>query len=344
VTQLRPDEGRPPRRRPRAAVALAAAAGAVLFLVTGCAASPAPAVPVVGGAEPSPAGVLVSPPPSAAAADTDTSCHPLESLRPSGPLPAPGHMPAGSAMAAIQKQGKLIVGVDQTIYLFGYRDPQTGQLQGFDIDMARAIAQAIFGSPDKIEFKAITSNQRIPDIRNGSVDLVADSMTMNCTREQSVDFSTDYFNAGERVLVPKSSPVRSIRDLGGQKVCAAAGSDSIGNIQHAPSRPIAVSAQTWTDCLVMLEQGQVAAISTDDTLLAGLQAQDPQTHLVGPPFTQEPYGLAVSKKWPSFVRFINAVLQQMRTDGRWTALYREWMGKRLGPVIPKPPPAQYRDR
>ena len=88
----------------------------------------------------------------------------------------------------------------------------------------------------------------------------------------------------------------------------------------------------WTDCLVLLQQGDVAAISTDDSILDGLAAQDPWTKIIGPPLTDEPYGLAISKQHPEFVRFVNAVLQQLRTDGQWKASYAHW----LGTPVPEP--------
>jgi polar amino acid transport system substrate-binding protein len=95
----------------------------------------------------------------------------------------------------------------------------------------------------------------------------------------------------------------------------------------------------WTDCLVLLQQGDVAAISTDDAILAGLQAQDPWTKIVGPPISQQPYGLAIAKQHPDFVVFVNAVLQQLRTDGQWAASYAHWIGH----PVPAPPQAQYAD-
>ena len=95
----------------------------------------------------------------------------------------------------------------------------------------------------------------------------------------------------------------------------------------------------WSDCLVQLQQGNVAAISTDDSILAGLAAQDLWTKIVGPRFSNEPYGLAISKQHPDFVRFVNAVLQRMRTDGQWAANYAHWVGTH----VPAPPPAHYRD-
>ena len=241
-------------------------------------------------------------------------------------------------MAKIRARGYLIAGVDQNTYHFGYLNPLDGKIEGFDIDMLHAVAAAIFGDPSKVVYKAISDAQRIPAIQSGAVDIVAHTMTINCARMQQVDFSTVYYDAGQRVLVQAGSPVRSINDLGGKKVCATTGSTSIANIKAAPAHPIPVAVRYWTDCLVLLQQGQVAAISTDDSILAGLAAQDPWTRMVGPRFTSEPYGLAISKQHPDFVRFVNAVLARLRSDGQWAASYAHWVGT----PVPAPPPARYR--
>ena len=241
-------------------------------------------------------------------------------------------------MAKIRARGFLIAGVDQSTFHFGYLNPLDGKIAGFDIDMVRAIAAAIFGNPGKVEFRAISDAQRIPDIQSGAVDIVAHTMTITCDRLKQVDFSTVYFDAGQRVLVQTNSPVTSIAGLGSKKVCATTGSTSIANIKAAPSHPIPVAVPYWTDCLVLLQQGDVAAISTDDSILAGLAAQDPWTKIVGPRFSNEPYGLAISQQHPDFVRFVNAVLQRLRTDGQWAASYAHWIGTRA----PAPPPAHYK--
>ena len=96
----------------------------------------------------------------------------------------------------------------------------------------------------------------------------------------------------------------------------------------------------------MLQQGQVAAISTDDSVLAGLAAQDPQTRIVGPRFTCEPHGLAMSRASGArdFVRFVNGVLEQMRTDGTWQQLYDQWVAPHLGPRLPPRPSTRSESR
>jgi polar amino acid transport system substrate-binding protein len=284
-----------------------------------------------------------SPPTTAAVCSNPTA-----SLAPVGALPAPGAMPSGSFMDAIHQRGRLVVGVDQNTKLFGYLNPADGKIEGFDIDMLRQVAKAIFGDDGqnektRLDFTAISAAQRIPFVQSGQVDIVADTMTINCARDQLVNFSSVYFDAGQRVLVRTGSPIKSSADLGGKRTCAAAGSTSIANVldvtkTHASAPAISVAVTDWTDCLVALQSGTVDAVSTDDTILAGLAAQDPYTTMVGAKFTDEPYGMAINLSHPDFVRFVNGVLDRMRGDGEWAAIWNRW----LGPPAPPPPPAAYR--
>jgi polar amino acid transport system substrate-binding protein len=265
------------------------------------------------------------------------SCDPRASYPPGSSGLA---VPAGSTMEEIVDRGRLVVGVAQNTYLFGYRDPVDGALKGFDIDIAREIARALLGDPDRIQVRAVTSGERVAVLQNDQVDIVVSTMTMNCERWGQVAFSTEYYSAGQRVLVSASSEAEGIDDLGDQKVCAAAGSTSIRNVAQAESGPVPVAVPDWTDCLVLLQQGQVDAISTDDTILAGLAAQDPSTRVVGEPFSEEPYGIAVRESEVDLVRYVNAVLEELRANGRWTDIYDAWLAEHLGEA-PEPPPARY---
>jgi len=330
----------------RAAIALAAVA--VLAAAAGCAAAAAPATgsaervraearsAVTARAVSDASASDASASASASATAASAACNPkAASLAPDGPP----QVTSGSFMATIRAHGYLIAGVDQSTYHFGFFNPLDGQIEGFDIDMVRAVAQAIFGNPNKVKYKVITDTERIPDIRDGSVDIVADTMTISCARLQQVDFSSVYFDAHQRILVQDNSTVDSLADLAGQKVCVTSGSDSGGNLLRlsGAKKPIIVSLPYWTDCLVQLQQNQVAAISTDDSILDGLKAQDPFTKVVGPELTDEPYGLAISKQHPDFVRFVNAVLAEERADGAWAKSYATWVSTQ----VPAPPPAQY---
>jgi len=282
--------------------------------------------------------------PTSAATSTPppTDCgNPLASFAPSGPNPAPGApMPAGSYMKTIQGRGRLIAGVSADTLLLGARNPLNGQIEGFDIDMLKAVSKAIFNDPNKIEYRVITTAQRIPALTDGSVDIVARAMTINCDRWKQIDFSTEYYRAGQKVLVAKGAPVNSMADLKGKRVCAPNGSTSMDKLRTFPGL-IPVGSDTHTGCLVLFQQGKVDAITGDDTILAGLAAQDPYAQVVNAPaFTAEPYGLGVSKKHPEFVQFVNGVLAQMRTDGEWTKAYDTWLKAALGPA-PAPSAAVY---
>jgi len=268
------------------------------------------------------------------------ACDPRASLRPAGALPVPGRMPAGSYMARILQRGRLVLGTSQDTLLFSSRNPFTGRVEGFDVDMGRQIAQAIFGDPDRIQIKVIGYDKRVSAAVDGSVDIVADTMTANCERWVDVTFSSIYYEAGQKVLVSTKSAAKSIEDLGGKKVCSVAGSTSYDNIAKVKTKPVAVAKSAFGDCLVAFQRNEVDGITTDDTILAGMAAQDPYAQVVGPRFTDEPYAMAMSREHPEFTRFVNAVLERNRTNGTWTKTYEKWLGD-FGPA-PAAPKAKYR--
>ncbi len=290
---------------------------------------------------PVPAPKPSSTPTSAAKVATPDCGNPVASFAAGAALPAPGtKMPSGTYMREIQDRGRLIAGVSADTLLLGARNPLNGQIEGFDIDMVRAVSTALFGTPDKIEYRVITTAQRIPALQDGSVDIVARALTINCARWKQISFSTQYYQAGQKVLVAKGSPARSMADLKGKRVCAPNGSTSMDKLKTFKGL-IPVGSDTHTGCLVLFQQGQVDAITGDDTILAGLAAQDPYATVVkAAPFTVEPYGLGVSKKNPEFVKYVNGVLAQMRTDGQWKQSYDRWLKAPLGPA-PAPPAAVY---
>lgn len=316
----------------------------LLVGVTGCAGGgrPVDLATVDSARRPVPVGVEENPAPPSTSAAPAPKCDPTASFRPQGGLPAPGQMPGGTTMKKIQDKGKLVAGVDQNTFLFGFRNPITNTLEGFDIDRVREIAKAIFGDENKVQFKVVTSAGRIDALKSKQVDVVVRTMTATCTRWQDINFSAIYYTAGQRLLVDRASKVTSLDQLEGKKVCAAKGSTSIKTIADHEANPIPVQVDNWSDCLVMLQQGQVEAMSTDDTILSGMVAQDPNVKMAGPRFTQEPYGIGIPKENEDMVRFVNGVLEQSVASGNWARSYDRWLG-RTGEPRPQPPAPRYRD-
>jgi len=325
----------------RASLALAAGALTVATLIAGCASTNDSATTRAIDA------VRVRPTTAATASATPTTVlgagcdpgNPSASLRPSGSTPTPGQMPSGSTMAAIQARGRLRVGIDQNTLLFGYRNPRTGELTGFDIDVAREIAGAIFGDPTKIDYKVVTTAQRLPAVQNGDVDMVASLVTITCPRWSDVSFSTAYYRAAQGLLIRKGAAIDSLADLADKRVCATKGSTSSANLQRLQPAAKMVEVGNRTECLVALEDGKVDAVTADDTILYGFKAQDRTTEILPARLSVEPYGLAINKGQPDFVRFVNGVLERMRADGTLADFESRWLGATVSQI----PDATYRD-
>jgi polar amino acid transport system substrate-binding protein len=252
---------------------------------------------------------------------------------------------------------KLIVGVDQNSYRWGYRDPNsggTGDLEGFDIDLVHRIAKDILGDENAVLFKAIPTDQRIPAIQSGRVDMVVRTMTINCTRLDDVAFSAPYFKTGQQVLAPKSSTIKGYDGtLAKKRICTATGSTANTKLvddQKAgdlvSSAVLKPTVPNQLDCLVRLQLGEVDAVVTDGALAASQAAQDPTVELKGAPFTTEYYGVAMEKDADDLVRRVNRILVDYRQDtaNGWQASYDRWLSATLGKnsSTSKPPaPAEY---
>lgn len=280
----------------------------------------------------------------ASPAKADTCTDPEASLTPSGA--------DGPTIDRIKKAGHLVVGVDQNSYRWGYRDPATRRLDGFDIALVRAIAKNILGSEDKVTYRAIPTNERVEALQDGKVDIVVRTMTINCERAKQVAFSTAYFQAGQQVLAPKGSTISGYNtSLQGKRVCTATGSTAYDALKAKSYG--AVFADTPTeqrtvpnqlDCLVKLQLGLVDAVVTDNALAAGQAAQDPAVDLKGQPFTTEYYGVATKLGNDDLVRRINQVLVDYRAGGDqspWMKAYRKWLSADLK-GIEAPPAPKYR--
>ncbi|WP_055530847.1 glutamate ABC transporter substrate-binding protein [Streptomyces graminilatus] len=280
-----------------------------------------------------------------------------ECANPQDQSPEPSSLdgPTISAIKA-RKDRRLIVGVDQNSYRWGYRDPNGGrsaELEGFDIDLVHRIAKDLLGDANAVKFKAIPTNQRIPAIKDGRVDMIVRTMTITCKRLADVAFSAPYFLTGQQVLAPKSSTVKGYdRTLGGKRICTAKGStaldkltaDKAARTAPAATADIGTTVPSQLDCLVRLQLGQVDAVVTDGALAASQAAQDPTVELKGDTFTTDYYGVAVKKGANDLAARVNRILERYRQDGGWQASYDKWLSPTLGSrsESAKPPVPRYK--
>ena len=289
-------------------------------------------------APPTPAGMVELPPEKPPPLDKNRdTCDRTASLR-----PFPTKAEADAAVEKIRKRGRLIVGLDIGSNLFSFRDPITGVITGFDVDIAGEVARDIFGTPSAVEYRILSSDDRITALQNNTVDVVVKTMTITCERREADQLLNGVFHCLPTDSGAAASRIyRKPSDLSGKRVCVARGTTSLDRVQQIEPQPTIVTVVTWADCLVALQQREVDAVSTDDAILAGLVAQDPYLRIVGPSMGEEPYGIGINLTNTDLVRFVNGTLERIRTDGTWYTLYRRWLTV-LGPA-PAPPVPRYSD-
>jgi ABC-type amino acid transport substrate-binding protein len=236
--------------------------------------------------------------------------------------------PADTTMGRIQEKGEISIGVKYDVPPFGFKNPRTNAIEGFDIDFGKAVADKLGVKPKYIE--AISDN-RIPFIQDGTADLILSTMTINPERAEEIGFTDPYFIARGRILQKKGGDIGGVEDLAGKRVCTVLGSTYEETLkEQAPEAQLRL-VDTYSECLELIQNGGVDAVSTDDVILTGMIIQDDTLELVqGEELTTEPYGGGFKKDDTEFTEFLNGVLDEYKSDGRWKASYDKWLGQYTG--------------
>lgn len=227
---------------------------------------------------------------------------------------------------AIQDRDKVVIGVKEDQPGLGYLDVTTNERTGFDVDIARWIAASLGYDEDKIEFKAIASANREQAIVNGDIDYYVGTYSITDKRKEQISFAGPYFITGQGLLVGTDSDIASEADLGPDTtVCSATGSTPIQNIRdNYPDVPTK-EFDLYSACVEALLSGEVQAVTTDQAILIGYAAQDPDNlQVVGEPFTEERYGVGLAKDDTALQEHINTLF----TDGGdiWQAIFDKNLG------------------
>ncbi len=236
------------------------------------------------------------------------------------------------SLAAVKKRGTIRIGVKGDAPPFGSLNPLTNTLQGFDVDLAHAIAKHIFGDANKVDLVIVKSDNRIPLVQNGDIDMFLATATINAERMKQIDFSNVYYKAGQSLLVKKGSAIKSYHDLGGKTVCSLQGSTPEKTIRKLVPIANVVTFETYTDCLQGLRGGRVDAVTTDNVLLYGFEAQDPNNlEVVGGTFTYEAYGAGFKLGATSLEAAVNDALADLKKSGEYARIHMMWLKKPVPP-------------
>lgn len=257
--------------------------------------------------------------------------------------------PPGSFVDQLRREGRIRVGVDENTIGFSVRNSNTGELEGFEVELAHAIAERVFGSayrPQMVELVPLVTDDKVRFVQDGAVDMTISAVSMSCSRWEKVSFSREYFTAHQEFLVRSDSDISSVDDLDGRTVCVTAGSSSIGIMdKHVPGA-VLLPVAARTDCLVALQYGEADAYFGHDSFLYGMRLQDPTvvilSDLLDPALTVSHYGIAINREHEDFVRFVNAVLDSLIEQTVWQQSADTWIEGVVGIPDPTPPAADYR--
>lgn len=243
----------------------------------------------------------------------------------------------GPSVAGLMEPGTITIGTKFDQPGFGFMNPETNEPEGFDVEIGKIIAASLGISPENITWVESVSAQKAPLIEQGVVDLVVATYTINDQRKEVISFAGPYFVAGQDLMVTKGNPLAIFgpEDLAGKNVCSVDGSTSPQNIQKDYPEVQITLFDVYSKCAEALKNGEVDAVTTDNAILLGFVAQDPEGfEVVGKPFTSEPYGIGLQLEDTDFRNFINDALEASYADGSWVAAWEETAGKFMDTPVP----------
>jgi glutamate transport system substrate-binding protein len=229
----------------------------------------------------------------------------------------------------MKQRGKVIIGVKEDQPNLGFRDPTTNQYSGFDIEIARLIAAKLGFASNKIDYRPVPSANRETAISGGQIDYYVGTYSITDKRKQMVSFAGPYYIAGQDLLVRKNDKsITGPDSLAGKKVCSATGSTSIQRIKEQYKKAKTVEFQKYSQCVDQLLGKTVDAVTTDDAILKGYAAEQPdKLRVVGKPFSTEKYGVGLAKNDSVLRNKIDDILEAAEKDGTWQKIYDATLGK-----------------
>ena len=233
-------------------------------------------------------------------------------------------------MYALQTKGKIRIGALDNAAPFSTRDA-SGRYSGFEPDLGRELAKAIFGPQQDIEtvieWIRIDPSTAVTALTSLQGDVVIARLPITDERATVIDLTDTYFITGERILISSSNDeIKDLADLDTKTVCVQSGSGVDAHVADANESARTLALDTYASCLGALQQGQVDAIGADELTLWGLVRQDPNTKIVGHALLEQRYAIGTSKNTSNrqgFLPFLNTWLAGVIRDGTWGRLYAQ---------------------
>jgi glutamate transport system substrate-binding protein len=246
----------------------------------------------------------------------------------------------GNAWAkAIKDRGSLNTGGSDSGPLFSMKDPSTGKLTGFDAGLAQLLSHYITGKADgPIKLSITTVDTRETLIQNKTVDTVFATYSITPARAKKVAFAGPYYRSGDAVMVKATNTdVTSVKNLDGKKVATQQGSTAADRMAKvAPGAKVSLFPDD-AQCLAALKTDRVDAYVLDQSILISNASADPSLKVVGEPFSDDYYGIGVTRDDPQAKELVNGWLKKIEEDGSWAKLWKATVGTVVAGEAPTPP-------
>lgn len=230
-------------------------------------------------------------------------------------------------LADIKNRGTLICGVLSTLEPFGYTDPQTRTVVGYDVDFCTAIAKHLGVKP---ELKQLALDARIPELSQGRVDVLAAVLGYNPARATQIDFTYSYFLSEQKVAVQNESGLKSLSDLDGKRVSSIKGSSTQVMLRNSIPNVNVVSYDDAPSAFMALTQRKVDAFGLTEAMLRRFIAKlgsDSGMSVIDTPVGKEYWGLGIKKEEPQLLAAVNTALKDMETSGEAKQIFDKWLGQ-----------------
>ena len=232
--------------------------------------------------------------------------------------------------------GSITIGVYHDQPGIGNLTAGANEPEGFDIEIARIVADHLGFASEDIEWVETVTANRDTFLQQGNVDLIVAGYTINDERKKIVDFAGPYYETGQDLLIGSDSDISGPDDLDGRKVCATVGGVPGQRIKEDHPEAELITYDTVSKCVTDLQSGAVDAVTTDDAILRGYAAQSPDDlSVVGKPFSKDQYGIGLPQDDDDLRAVVNDAIEESVSNGDWTKAFEYTLGDSEGVKRPQ---------
>ena len=228
----------------------------------------------------------------------------------------------------VKSRHKWVIGVKCDFPPFGYIDYKGAHI-GYDVAIARRFAQISFGSKYKVKLVCVTTPSRIPTLQSAQVDIIISTLTWTQARNDVIDFSTPYYSATGRLLVPNNSSITSVRDLAGKTVVTTRGSIYSTWMRNCFKNSTLLEVDGTAAAVTAVKEGRAATFMFDDAFVVGVAALDNSLKLTSDKFLNIPWGIGIRKGDAAMNKWVNAAIKYMKGRDEFVQILHDNVPKRF---------------